>query len=375
MLLFILLFLFINVLIAHNEHFHFRQLLVNNDAKQHIRCIADELVDKHLQNNPDQQKKRSEVDSFVNARLDASAFNMHFDQDITIPVFVHIGYYLDVENLSNEQIQSQIDVLNEDYNKQNDDWMQTPDEFIDRVANFHIKFTWNSNNINRLQLDTETCGMDDSIKSLSPKQSGFLNIWVCNIGDKQLGYAYFPGTVSDDLDGLVITSGAFGSIDYDINNNFYFDSDIYNKGRTATHEIGHWLNLLHIWGNTDECEEDDYVKDTPESEEPYMYCPTYPQYSCKNSNMFMNYMDYTQDDCMYMFTKGQKLRARALFEPGGYRAEFVASTTTTSTTSTTKSPRGCCKPINNDNSCSTYTNSADCTFGNRKKICKWNSNC
>jgi hypothetical protein len=131
---------------------------------------------------------------------------------------------------------------------------------------------------------------------------------------------------------------------------------------------------LHIWGNGGRCGNDDGVTDTPDSLTSYSGCPSYPQYSCKTSNMYMNYMDYVDDNCMFMFTLGQKLRTRALFEPGGYRDEFVTnnilttsstSTTTTTTTTTITPSNGCCQGI--DNICSTYTSIVDCTWGNRKK--------
>ena len=95
-----------------------------------------------------------------------------------------------------------------------------------------------------------------------------------------------------------------------------------NEGRTLTHEIGHYLNLRHIWGDG-RCRQDDFVEDTPASDGPNYGCPSYPTVNCKSADMTMNYMDYTDDACMYMFTDGQRNRMRAIFQPGGARASML----------------------------------------------------
>ncbi|WP_372793718.1 M43 family zinc metalloprotease, partial [Lutibacter sp.] len=96
----------------------------------------------------------------------------------------------------------------------------------------------------------------------------------------------------------------------------------YGHGRTATHEIGHWLNLRHIWGDG-RCRQDDFVTDTPSSDGPNYGCPSYPTVNCQSNDMTMNYMDYTDDNCMYMFSKGQNDRMRTIFASGGSRVSFV----------------------------------------------------
>jgi hypothetical protein len=133
----------------------------------------------------------------------------------------------------------------------------------------------------------------------------YLNIWVCNLANNLLGFATLPGTVIPALDGVVIGYKFFGR-NTPLGGN-------YNKGRTATHEIGHWLNLIHIWGDddnaSDPCSGSDQVTDTPNQEGSNFQCPSYPSPSCGNtSDMFMNFMDYTYDQCMNMFTTGQKTR-------------------------------------------------------------------
>jgi hypothetical protein len=135
-----------------------------------------------------------------------------------------------------------------------------------------------------------------------------LNFWVCNIGSGILGYAQFPGG-SAATDGVVISPQYFGSSDF--SSSFYLSAP-FDKGRTATHEVGHWLNLRHIWG--DGTCATDYVDDTPYAQEANYGCPTHPHYTCNSNDMFMNYMDYTDDACMFMFSNEQKARARAIFD-------------------------------------------------------------
>ena len=136
--------------------------------------------------------------------------------------------------------------------------------------------------------------------------ANYLNIWVCNIGGGILGYAQFPGGAAS-TDGVVLGGEYFG-----------VTGGVYGAGRTATHEVGHYFNLRHIWGDG-RCRQDDFVADTPSSDSSNGGCPTFPSVSCKTADMTMNYMDYTYDNCMYMFTDGQRNRMRALFAPGGAR--------------------------------------------------------
>jgi hypothetical protein len=108
-------------------------------------------------------------------------------------------------------------------------------------------------------------------------------------------------------DGVVITTTAFGTTGT--------AASPFHLGRTLTHEIGHWLNLFHIWGDDDgECTGSDQVDDTPNQGDANVQCPAFPQLSCKNGpngSMFMNYMDYSDDACMFMFTAGQVTRMEA----------------------------------------------------------------
>ena len=143
----------------------------------------------------------------------------------------------------------------------------------------------------------------------------YLNIWICNL-DNLLGYSTVPSNWTDPEDGVVIGYQYFG-----LTNN-----PQYGKGRTTTHEIGHWLNLEHVWGGWSSCG-DDQVNDTPTQEWENYGCPSFPEApnSCgttnANGDMFMNYMDYTNDACMNLFTNGQKTRMISAINQ--YRSELL----------------------------------------------------
>lgn len=252
----------------------------------------------------------------------------------TIPVVVHVVYNTAAQNVSDAQIQSQIDVLNKDFRKLNTDWTGTPAVFQSLVADCEIEFCLAkqdpngnpSTGIVRKSTTVTAFGTNDAVKKNAQggddawNSSKYLNLWVCNLSGGVLGYAQFPGGPAA-TDGVVITYTGFGTIGT--------AAAPFNKGRTATHEVGHWLNLFHIWGDDGSaCTGSDQVGDTPNQGSEYYGCPTFPQVSCSNGPngaMFMNYMDYTDDACMYMFTVGQKARMDALFTTGGLRASLLTS--------------------------------------------------
>jgi len=238
---------------------------------------------------------------------------------INIPVVVHVIYNQNVpaENISNTQINSQISVLNADFNAINSDANQVPAEFSGLVADSDFNFTLDQ--VIRVSSTRTSWGTNNAMKSSANGGSDavtpdtHLNIWVCNIGGGILGYAQFPGG-NASTDGVVISPQYFGTTGY--------VSAPFDKGRTGTHEVGHWVNLRHIWGDG-RCRQDDFVSDTPSSDRPNYGCPTYPTAHCRTNDMTMNYMDYTNDSCMYMFSEGQKARMRAIFAPGGPRDSFL----------------------------------------------------
>jgi hypothetical protein len=245
---------------------------------------------------------------------------------ITIPVVVHVVYNTDEQNISEEQIASQLEVLNKDFRRLNADASNTPDPFKAVAADTEIEFKLAqrtpdgepTNGITRTRTTAADFKVDDAMKASSSggkaawNTSQYLNIWVVkfNKDEDVLGYGQFPNTGSPASDGVVIDYRYLGTTGT--------AKAPFNQGRTATHEIGHWLNLFHIWGD-EECG-DDQVADTPTQAAENTGCPTFPKVSCNNEgDMFMNYMDYTNDACMNLFTTGQKnvmQQALTKYRPG-----------------------------------------------------------
>jgi len=273
---------------------------------------------------------------------------------IIIPVVVHVlhnGEPIGVgNNISDAQIQSQIDVLNEDFRRLNADRVNTPAAFTGVAADPNIEFRLTcidpngnaTNGAHRVQTNansfTVQFNLDNSINEQNTgikftAQGGtdawptdrYLNMWVCNIASSAngqlLGYAQFPFdfATSPNTDGVVMLNTAFGRV-----GNLRFQ---YDQGRTTTHEVGHWLNLFHIWGDDgNACTGSDQCGDTPNQGGGNQACPGFPNISCSNTpngDMFMNYMDYTVDACKNIYTQGQTNRMHATFAQGGPRAAFI----------------------------------------------------
>lgn len=253
---------------------------------------------------------------------------------ITIPVVVHILYNDNKDNLSRERVLSQIDALNRDFAAQNEDIGQVPAAFKPFIADTKIRFALAqadpegraTDGIVRKKTVQNSWKQDDRMKFSENGGSDawdsryYLNIWVCRLSNNMLGYASFPGG-GPEKDGVVIRTDIFGTLD--------ISHPVYNKGRTATHEIGHWLNLRHLWG--DQYCGDDGVDDTPPQSGYNSGCSSFPVIkpggcnSSPNGDMFMNFMDFSDDACALMFTGGQAKRMQQLFEPSGLRVSILQS--------------------------------------------------
>ena len=278
-------------------------------------CASQEVLEAQLKADPTLAIRMNQIEAFTQKSMTNGRL---VNGKVEIPVIVNVLYKTAAENISDAQIQTQIDVLNQDFNAANSDFSSVPTLFSGVAANIGITFVLEK--INRKATTKTSWGTRDTMKKT--KQGGLdptspttkLNLWACTIGGGILGYAQFPGG-SSATDGVVIDSkyfGLSGTASYP-----------YNLGRTATHEVGHWMNLRHIWGDAT-CGSD-LVTDTPTHNTANYGVPTYPHLStCTGTpvEMTMNYMDYTDDRGMYMFSNGQKTRMAAIFVTGGARAAF-----------------------------------------------------
>ncbi|CAL2080424.1 M43 family zinc metalloprotease [Tenacibaculum sp. 190524A02b] len=300
-------------------------------AQKKRNCHAMNNLEYRQSKDPSLKLRMQKIEAFTQKKVK----EMKKDQGkiigdiIKIPVVVHVIYSNAQENISVAQIQSQIDVINEDFRRTNSDadnkWSQAADTQIE-FALATVDPNGNATTgITRKSSTKTSWGTNDAMKSSAQggvdpwNTAEYLNMWVCNIGGGILGYAQFPGG-SAATDGVVMGPQYFGSSDK--GSGFYLSAP-FDKGRTTTHEIGHYLNLRHIWGDG-ACGQDDFVSDTPESDAANYGCAT-GHTSCGSEDMVQNYMDYSDDSCMNLYTQGQKARMRAVLAEGGVRRSLALS--------------------------------------------------
>jgi hypothetical protein len=290
-------------------------------------CASYDVLQEQMKADPTLKQRMDQIEAFTNRMIQNGKLNKATGT-IEIPVVVHIIYNTTAQNISDLQVQSQIDVLNEDYAASNGDISKTPSLFgTVTSAGFGVHFSVAQTR--RIKTKTRSFSTNDAVKSSSRGGDNAidaqhnLNIWVCNLGRGLLGYAQFPGG-SWTTDGVVILYSAFGSRAKYPGGTYVSKYDL---GRTSTHEVGHWMNLRHIWGDDGgACSGSDLVADTPNQGSENYGCPSFPHVSCSNSgDMSMNYMDYTDDACMYMFSNGQQSRSLAIFAAGGPRAALAGN--------------------------------------------------
>jgi hypothetical protein len=274
----------------------------------------------------------------------------------TLPVIVHIihnGEPVGVgPNLAQGQVQSQLTVLNEDYRNTNADGALVPAVYQPRRGDMEVQFvnalrdpngnTLTEPGIDRINRNTRGWNAGPYTRAyiestLKPATSWdpdrYINIWVMDLGGGLLGYAQFPDNTANlgglntlgglsATDGVVLLYSAYGS-------RAKFASGVYSspydRGRTLTHELGHWFGFRHIWGDAN-CG-DDYCADTPTQQKENYGCVAFPRITCSNvtGDMSMNYMDYSNDACMYMFTQAQKDRLQAVMVSTPRRASLASS--------------------------------------------------
>lgn len=292
------------------------------------RCLTDERMEILYHNRLGYQSQIIEGRQITMNNLEKSTSRNLADLPLlTIPVHIIIVHRNNdpignSNNISTDRIHSQIAALNRDFLRKNTDAAKTPPIF--QVSNSQIQFCLASvdpagkptTGITRYATNQNFDNNELSIKRKTGWDPGrYLNIWVAHDIDA-LGYAYLPTPLSlphPDEDGVVVLTEVFGGPNSGATAPF-------NLGRTLTHEVGHYLGLDHIWG--DGCRVDDGISDTPNQAEENYDCPTHPSPSCNNQgDMFMNYMDYTDDVCMNAFTSGQVAYMRTILATS--RAQLV----------------------------------------------------
>ena len=256
-------------------------------AVKRRQCAAMQEYERLLEEQSSFRANQRRAEEFT-ARAVASGEAQRVARKlVTIPTVVHVVHKKPKENISKSQVQSQMTSLNQDFRCTNPDTAKVPDAWKGLVADAKIKFQLatkdpdgkKTDGIVRVQTDRTSFGPGDGVKRASKGGStawptdAYLNIWVCTLGGGLLGYAQFPGGPKA-TDGVVILNTAFGTEGT--------ATAPFDQGRTLTHEVGHWLNLRHIWGDTLDCSGGDRVPDTPNCEGPNYGKPIFPVTSCGN---------------------------------------------------------------------------------------------
>ena len=281
-------------------------------------CPSEEIRANLLANDADAKARylalENGTERFIQAR---KAGRVLADGTIEIPVVVNVLYRTSAENISDARIAEQISVLNKDFGATNSDISKVPSEFS-AVAAGDTKVRFRLAKTVRKSTTVRSWKTNDAMKKSSSKgidatdPTQYFNIWVVGDMSSILGYATFPESSGLWNDGVVLAAPFVGVTGA---------SAPYNLGRTATHEVGHYLNLRHIWGDAN-CGSD-LVADTPTQTTANYGKPTYPlMNTCggvSRSVMFMNYMDYVDDAAMFMFSAGQKDRMQAVLTSTGAR--------------------------------------------------------
>lgn len=301
--------------------------MTSSRVAPHRRCGAMTVHHWLLEQHPSFRVAQSDLERAHTDRM--RTMQVARSAPLKVSVVVHVVYNTAAENISDAQIKSQVEALNRDYRRKNADVSIVPSVWHGLPTDAGIEFALAakdpagaaSNGITRTKTTRAGFASNDKVKR--PADGGvapwdatrYLNIWVCSLRDGLLGYAQFPGGPAAS-DGVVILNTAFGTTGT--------ASAPFNLGRTATHEVGHYFNLRHIWGDTEDCSGTDFIADTPNAQSPNYGTPQFPHISCSNGpsgDMFMNYMDYVDDGAMAMFTPGQVARMHSTLD--GPRSSLV----------------------------------------------------
>lgn len=332
----------------------------NLNVQAQEKCITDILYREEAARNPHLVEDRQRLEEFT------EQFVKDFEQNkaaqrgsavnpFVIPVVVHVIHFGGAENISREQILDQIRILNEDFRRLNPDTANAPAVFQAVAGNPNVEFRMAQKDPSGNCTDgilrvysPLTFNARNNVKALSYWPSNkYLNMWIVSsientsgLAGDVIGFAQFPGTGSAATDGVVIKHDFMGSIGTAAGNG--------SNGRTSTHEIGHWLNLRHIWGDAT-CGSD-LVSDTPPHEAANFGCPGFPHLSActgnaPNGDMYPNYMDYTDGDCQNIFTNGQVARMTATLNSSTSGRNNLWTPANLIATGTDGTPATLCAPV------------------------------
>ena len=290
------------------------------------KCGTEEAMQQLIASNPALQKirerKEARLQEMTRSVKQSRAQMRTVYPVVTIPVVVHI-VLRNPSLVTDEQVQSQIDALNRDYTASGSDISGVPNAWKPLIGDAGIQFCLAqrtpddnpTNGIDRVTTTRNSFSVSNSASTVKHVSSGgadawdsnnYLNIWVCNLADNYLGIATFPEGYPANEQGVVILYTGFGTTGSAVSP--------YNQGRTTVHEIGHYFSLRHIWGDESACAADDGVDDTPLQGNHTYNCPAFPVTdACSVDSpgiMFNNFMDYSDDACMLLFTSEQVDRMR-----------------------------------------------------------------
>ncbi len=300
------------------------------------KCITDERQQEKLLND-DYRLNYEQIQREIRSRIESGA--MERSQTVYLSVVFHDIYFS--TPIVTDRVLSQLAQINNDFSLSSSDSNDIPAPFDEVASNTRIQFCLaqtdpDGNTTTGIVhyamddlsgVDFGDCWTSDYIDDRIKEQTiwdpeKYINIWIVDkvqgkfegiCIDGPIGYSSVPGEGEEDHDGVVIEWLTVGALD-----NPNPSGGQYGFGRTATHELGHFFGLYHIWGfaeeGVDECEDSDMVDDTPNQADVYLSCPAFPQTSCGSLDMFMNFMDYVDDDCYRMFTEGQRQRMWATLE-------------------------------------------------------------
>lgn len=296
-------------------------------------CSTDEYFADQLERDPMLKARHEEIEEMTARFVASYDGKVSTRAVVTIPVVFHIVYKTAAQNVTDAQIAAQLKVLNDDFRKKNADAANVPAEFKPVAADVEVQFVMAkrtpagaaTTGIERRLTTSPAFTTDDKVKRFATggldawNSANYLNIWLCDLGGGLLGYATFPGGTAA-VDGVVcLYSSVPGGA-----------AKPYDKGRTATHEIGHWLNLYHTFQGG--CSRNattggDLVADTPAEKSAAFGCPL-GRSTCATSagnDPVTNFMDYTDDACMNFYSLGQKGRVQAIFGVNGARLSILSS--------------------------------------------------